>query len=244
MRQYDLHNSFNNKESILFSEFNQWIPSLFKRKVVFDNDFPPFDDGIDYNKYLSRHLYLVTMNFQGGVGIARNSWSPVRNALIFDSIFKGWYLSVTKRILGPRYNKKPQLQPFCMAFLDVEGTRHQTAPATFLMPHIHALLLIHPSNSSRFELLAKCRQFDQVVDKRIAKIDLRMFRDRDQSAERMMTYAAKYTRQTLTDGRHDKTWWVYPDLKPEIYPFYGTAGTGLPPKHPGKAGNTIDNCVS
>lgn len=235
MRICESNIQYDGDNGVLSQSFNNWIPELFKRKVDFDQNWSGSVLDYDLTGYYRRHLYFVTMTLQNGVGVARNSWSPIRNGLIFDSIYKGWYLSVCKRLLGPRYNKQPWLQPFSMAFLDVEGTRHRPAPATFQMPHIHALFLVHPSKSSRFKLLAKSGRFDRITDNRIASVDLRAFRDRDRSAERMMTYAAKYSRQTLTDGRHDKTWWVYPDLTAATYPFYGAAGAKLPPKHPGNA---------
>lgn len=169
MRLYESNAHYNGDNKALSQSFNQWIPELFRRKVIFDQDGSSSIWDYDSTKYYKRHLYFVTMTLQDGVGVARNSWSPIRNGLIFDSIYKGWYLSVCKRLLGPRYNKKPWLQPFSMAFLDVEGTRHRPASATFQMPHVHALLLVHPSNSSRFELLAKCGQFAPVTDNRIAK---------------------------------------------------------------------------
>lgn len=58
------------------------------------------------------------------------------------------------------------------------------------------------------------------TDSRIDLVDIRPFRDRGRSAGPMMTYAAKYARQTLTNDRMDKTWMAYPDLDAETYPFY------------------------
>jgi hypothetical protein len=207
-------------DSSLSESFNRWLPELFLRKSVFDrSDLDPSNKEM-MSSYLERHLYLVSMNLRGGIGIVSDSKAPIKSGFLFDSIYKGWYLSVCKRLLGRRYNKKFDRQPFTVAFLDVEGTRYFSAPSTFQMPHIHSLMLVHPSSASRFELLSKSEQFTKITDTRIADIDIRQFRDDGRFIGPMMTYAAKFTRQTLTNGRPDKTWSAYPDVQSLHYPFY------------------------
>jgi len=131
-------------DSSLAGSFNTWISDLFRDKATFDRkDIPRFKFS-SLTAYYERHLYFVTMHFQPGLGAVRDSRSPARNGYLFDSIYKGWYLSVCEKLLGPKFHKKPILQPFSMAFFDVEGSRHHRAASAFQIPHIHALILAHP----------------------------------------------------------------------------------------------------
>jgi len=176
----------------LAGPFNTWITDLFRDKAAFDKkDIPAFKFS-SITAYYQQHLYLVTMLFRSGMGAAHDSKSPIQNGYLFDSIYKGWYLSVCKKLLGPRFQKKPIRQPFSMAFLDVEGSRHHQAASVFQTPHIHALLLIPPASADRFRQLTKSGILTMSEDPRISTIDVQPFRDQGRSANPMMTYAAKY----------------------------------------------------
>ena len=39
----------------------------------------------------------------------------------------------------------------------------------------------------------------------------------------MVTYAAKYARETIGDHRLDKTWAAFPTMTADLYPLYGDA---------------------
>lgn len=210
-------------DSLLAGSFNEWISDLFRRKAEFDQkDLPPFSYS-STTAYYQRHLYLVTILFQHGLGAANDGKSPSQTSYLFDSIYKGWYLSVCEKLLGPRFHKKPIRQPFSMAFLDVEGSRHHQAASAFQIPHIHALLLIQPTSADRFRRLMENGMLTMISDPRISTIDIQPFRDQGHAAKPMMTYAAKYARETIANDRLDKAWSAYPDLDADLYPFYGNA---------------------
>lgn len=210
--------------SSLAGQFNTWITDLIRDKAAFDRKDIPVFKFSSTTAYYERHLYLVTMHFQPGLGAARDSRSPVRNGHLFDQIYKGWYLSVCEKLLGPKFRKKPVRQPFSMAFLDVEGSRHHRAASAFQNPHIHALILAHPTSADEFRRLAKDGILTMSEDPRISSIDILPFRDQGRSASPMMSYAAKYARDTIGSDRLDETWSAFPDLDADLYPFYGDAG--------------------
>lgn len=207
-------------DSLLAGPYNEWIQDLFQRKATFDQQGLPRFAFSSSTAYYERHLYFVTMHFKPGLGAAPDSTSPIRNGYLFDSIYKGWYRSVCEKTLGPKYNKKPKLQPFCMAFLDVEGSRNGQAATAFQIPHIHALLMVHPTSADQFRKLYKPGVLTITADSRVSKIDIRPFVDQGQTAFPMMTYAAKYARQTAKSDRLDRTWANFPDVSKAVYPFY------------------------
>lgn len=209
--------------SPLAGQFNTWITDLIRDKAAFDRKDVPVFKFSSTTAYYERHLYLVTMHFKRGLGTARDSRSPVRNGYLFDSIYKGWYLSLCRHLLGSKFHKKPIRQPFSMAFLDVEGTRHHRAASAFQNPHIHALVLAHPTSADEFRRLAKGGILTMSEDPRISSIDILPFRDQGRSASRIMSYAAKYARDTIGSDRLDEAWSVFPDLNAGLYPFYGIA---------------------
>lgn len=214
-------------DSSLAGQFNTWIANSFRDKADFDKKDVPAHKVSSITAYYERHLYLVTMLFRNGLGAARNSKSPVRNGYLFESIYKGWYLTVCEKLLGPKFHKKPIRQPFSMAFLDVEGSRHHQAASAFQIPHIHALLLIPPASADRFRQLTKDGIFKVTEDGRISTIDVQPFRDQGQSASPMMSYAVKYARDNIGSDRLDKAWSAFPELDADLYPFYGDAGRRL-----------------
>ncbi|MGN6768643.1 MAG: hypothetical protein ACTHJQ_02165 [Rhizobiaceae bacterium] len=214
-------------DSSLAGQFNTWIANSFRDKADFDKKGVPTHKFSSITAYYERHLYLVTMLFRNGLGAARDGRSPVRNGYLFDSIYKGWYLTVCKKLLGRKFHKKPIRQPFSMAFLDVEGSRHHQAASAFQIPHIHALLLIPPASADRFRQLTKNGILEITKDARISNIDVQPFRDQGQSASPTMSYAAKYAREMIRSDRLEKGWSVFPDLDASLYPFYGTAGRRL-----------------
>ncbi len=211
-------------DSLLAGTFNTWISDLFRNKATFDRKDVPRFKFSSLSAYYQRHLYLVTMQFQRGLGAARSSSSPIRNGFLFDSIYKGWYLTVCEKLLGPKFHKKPIRQPFSMAFFDVEGSRYHQAAATFQMPHIHALLLVQPASADRFRRLTENGMLTMTSDPRISTIDIQPFREQGHTAKPMMTYAAKYAREMIRSDRLEKGWSAFPDLNADLYPFYGNAG--------------------
>jgi len=211
----------------LAGQFNTWITDLIRDKAAFDRKDVAVFRYSSITAYYERHLYLLTMHFKRGLGTARDSRSPVRNGYLFDSIYKDWYLSLCRHLLGPKFLKNPVRQPFSMAFLDVEGSRHHRAASAFQNPHIHALILAHPTSADEFRRLAKGGILKMSDDPRISSIDILPFRDQGRSASPMMSYAAKYARDTIGSDRLDETWSVFPDLNADIYPFYGSARPSL-----------------
>ncbi len=214
-------------DSLLAGQFNTWISDLFRDKATFDKKDIAIHQFSSITAYYERHLYLVTMLFSNGLGAAQDSKSPIQNGYFFDSIYKGWYLSVCQKLLGSKFHKKPIRQPFSMAFLDVEGSRHHQAASVFQTPHIHALLLIPPASADLFRQLTKSGILKVTEDARISTIDVQPFRDQGQSASPMMSYAAKYARDNIGSNRLDKAWSAFPDLDAALYPFYGDAGVRL-----------------
>ncbi len=91
------------------------------------------------------------------------------------------------------------------------------APKVFQIPHIHALLLVHPDTQAVFEKLRKSGILKEANDSRITGIDI---------ITTLMTYASKYPCQTLREARIDKTFWSYPDLDADVYPFYSKVNIG------------------
>jgi len=142
-------------DSSLAGSFNTWISDLFRDKATFDRkDIPRFKFS-SLTAYYERHLYFVTMHFQPGLGAVRDSRSPARNGYLFDSIYKGWYLSVCEKLLGPKFHKKPILQPFSMAFGPGEGW-HEERVLYLEQDHGDAITAIHHrvnSDSMVFDIL-------------------------------------------------------------------------------------------
>lgn len=213
--------------SLLAGSFNTWITDLFQSKATFDRKDVPVFKFSSITAYYERHLYFVTMHFRPGLGAVRNSRLPVQNGYLFNQIYKGWYLSVCEKLLGSKFHKKPIRQPFSMAFLDVEGSRQHKAASAFQIPHIHALILAHPTSADLFRQLAADGRLSLTNDHRISKVDVLPFRDQGRSAEPMMTYTAKYARETIGNDRLDETWSRFPDLNAYLYPFYEEADLRL-----------------
>ncbi len=110
-----------------------------------------------------------------------------------------------------------------MACLDVEGGRHHRAASAFQMPHIHALLLAHPTSGERFRQPQRSGILEITAGSRISTTEIRPFRDHGQSADPMVTYTAKYARETIGDDRLHKTWAAFPTMTADLYPLYGDA---------------------
>ncbi|MCC2096238.1 MAG: hypothetical protein KDJ29_05075 [Hyphomicrobiales bacterium] len=172
--------------------------------------------------YFERHLHFVTFHVRPGAYGAKDGFSSYNAQPIFAA-FKSWYLSMCRNLLGPKFNKKPLLQPFIMAFLDVEGSRYGQAAKAFEIPHIHALMLVHPKVENGFKALMGSARLVCTEDPRISKVEIEPFKDDGRGSAPIMTYAAKYPRSIIENPRHETPWWCYPDVKPETFAFLGTA---------------------
>lgn len=203
----------------LDSSFSLFIEQVFNEKYMFDLQVKHICRKASLSHFYN-HLFFITVHFKPDICKIANEKSPVQTKAIFDA-YRKWHLTVSKKLLGPKFNKKPLLQPFSMAFLDVEGSRYKMAPKVFQIPHIHALLLVHPDTQAEFENLRKRGVLKEANDSRITGIDIIKFEPQLGSVTPLMTYASKYPCQTLREARIDKTFWSYPDLDATSYPFYG-----------------------
>jgi hypothetical protein len=208
----------------LRAAFDVFVADIFHRKALFDlNSLPvrrfgEFETEAPVGHH-EKHLYFVTFHVRPNAYTAKDGFSNYNAKPIF-SAFKSWYLSICRKLLGPRFHKKPNLQPFVMAFLDVEGSRYGKAAKAFEIPHIHALMLLHPKVVGDFLTLIPAMTLTCADDPRIGKIEIRPFKDDGRGLAPIMTYAAKYSRATFSDSRHETLWEIYPDLKTERLAFY------------------------
>ena len=205
----------------LNSSFSSFIEQLFNDKYMFDLQVKHVCRKASLDHFYN-HLFFITVQFKPDICKIADEKAHVRTKAIFDA-YRKWHLKVSEKLLGPKFNKKPLLQPFSMAFLDVEGSRQNRAAKVFQIPHIHALLLVHPDTQAEFEKLRKSGILKEANDSRITCIDIIKFEPQVGSVTPLMTYASKYPRQTLREARIDRTFWSYPDLEATTYPFYGKA---------------------
>ena len=213
--------------SNLRAAFDTFVADTFHRKALFDlNARSASGATSSVTKlplgYFERHLYFVTFHVRPGAYSAKDGFSSYNAQPIF-SAFKSWYLSICRMLLGPKFNKRPLLQPFTMAFLDVEGSRFGHAAKAFEIPHIHALMLVHPKVGNGFKALIGSARLTSTEDIRIGKIEIEPFKDDSRGSGPMMTYAAKYPRSVIENARHETPWWSYPDLKPETFAYLRAA---------------------
>ena len=208
--------------------FDLFVADTFRRKALFDlNSASARHSGTSFAEvppdHFEGHLYFMTFHIRPGAYSAKDGFSSYNAQPIFAA-FKSWYLSMCRKLLGPKFNKKPLLQPFTMAFLDVEGSRYGQAAKAFEIPHIHALMLVHPKMANGFKALMGSAGLVCTEDPRISKVEIEPFTDDGRGSAPMMTYAAKYPRSVIDNARHETPWWSYPDLKSETFAYFRNCG--------------------
>ena len=109
------------------------------------------------------------------------------------------------------------------AFLDFAGSRSGRLSKAKLLPHIHALIMIHPMTKARFDAIRK---------EKTAFEDAKLFdpnkKDRDYIASYMLKGSVgKYGFRPDEDG---KEWKVYPNLTSKTDPRYKRKGLIVPDK--------------
>jgi hypothetical protein len=199
--------------------FNQWVSETLWNRALFDLHDPANPILTEANRaafrqdqipHYEQHLFFVTVHFTLGRFSARDEWSGYQDKRLFD-LFRKWYLTTCRWMLGDHFaGKKPQ-QPFTMAFLDVEGSRNGRPGRALQLPHLHALMLVRPSQLEHFQLHRRQGRFKASPGSELDKVDIRQFKDQDFGAEPMMTYAAKFARTAIRNSRFDLGFWSYPD---------------------------------
>jgi len=199
--------------------------------------------------YMSRYGLFVTMH------VPKYFWMPngVQDSgdLSFRT-FRICYLRFVQDLLGKRYAKKLGLQPFTLAFLDFPGTRRQTGLDLDSLsglsadrgkglldasrhnwvslrdrPHIHAIMLLHPSTKETFDRLYKVLQRSTAPGTARVRwpvysppgtlLHIEPFDPEKGDVKRLLSYASKIGIVTGA-GRDLKTFEIYPDcLSPEVY---------------------------
>lgn len=202
--------------SVINSSHDQWLYDLFMEKFRYDFS----DPNLKYKQaHFEKNLYFITMQFRTGLFAAKDAKSLYNSRPMFES-FKLWYLDAVRTVMGPKSNKNIKYQPFAVACLDVEGTAQGAAATVFQTPHIHACLLVHPTNQDEFEnhfLSLKAKQFrDQII----SKIDIKQFKDDSRGIEPMLTYSSKYAREQQSSPRHTVLLEAYPAVDAKNYPFF------------------------
>ncbi len=208
------------------NSFQNWLPKIFAEKFAFDSIRSigtVVTSEIISNKSkmwsnLAENLILVTLSPKHGGG-------PIRSALSYepDGLFKkfrGFYITLCKEYIKQRVSQKPVLQPFGVAFLDVEGTRTVKHQSEYRSPHIHAVLLLNCKNSDDF--YRKFRFSNGVYHGEYGgyKVHMEKVQPSEDDVRTVLTYASKFVNTKFADRRLIKSFEFFPTLEANRYPFY------------------------
>ncbi len=209
----------NTSKYSLGSSFSSFVEDVFNEKYMFDTRVKHVcrEASLDH---FCKHLFFVTVQIKHDMRKIVGEKAPVRTKAIFDA-YATWHSSVSRKLLGPKYNKLALVQPFSMAFLDAEEScNNNTVARVSQIEQIHGLLLVHPDTRSDFDRLIKNDVLKQVNDNRVTGVDIIRFNPQLGSAPPLMIYESKYPCQTLREARINTTFWSFPDLGAKVYPFY------------------------
>lgn len=154
-----------NKERIKLSlekvEFNKFVEDVFRQeymRIVTPKKYSEFD----FNAYMEKHLFFVTMTFNMAF-----SSNPHNAKRCMDS-FRGIYVGLIKSLLGSHYSRKLPLQPLTFYCVDNENSRYGIVDLVHGKNlHVHALMLLHPQTMKSWELVdhGKLRASNSTIDR-------------------------------------------------------------------------------
>lgn len=98
------------------------------------------------------YLYLITTHFNGPTGNANSSIEQNLDH-VSSSTNQVYNHILNNTVRRHKYKSRKKYHPFMMSFIDFAGTRTHKARFTEL-PHIHSVLVVHPSVNPRFQTLA------------------------------------------------------------------------------------------
>ena len=133
-----------------------------------------------------------------------------------NSIFRGRYIDICKASLGPRFSRKRKIQPEVFSFIDVSGTKYGTKTIQNAndSPHIHAIMIVHPSQSKWWSNKSNVESIRSILSNRqsIESIDFSRVKDGNDIGY-LTGYAAKYYTANFKQPQiSDELFKIYPDV--------------------------------
>lgn len=172
---------------------DRWLNETIKRQFAKHRRPLQTLDG-----YLQKNAYFVTMTFNPGTVIAVQKENGIdRNStdVQWDN-FQLLYTAISRRLLGPRYNKPKnvELLPYAFAAIDAEGSKtagllHERDLSNF---HIHAIWINHPIHKDAFQEFIRSMKYRRCLSKLYADaVEFDPFDPAKGSIERLFSYTVK-----------------------------------------------------
>lgn len=135
--------------------------------------------------------------------------------------FRVHYARFLKLMFGSKPARNALLQPMGYAFLDFAGSRSGHLPRAKLLPHVHALLMIHPLTKARFDAISKKGTVFEGAE---------LFDPNKEGTDYIATYTLKGTvgRNGFRADEDGKEWEVYPRLTSKTDPRFKRTGRIVP----------------
>ena len=158
--------------------FNQTVKQYLKKMFIQYDEHKP---------------YLFTQTYSMNHGLYKSS----RNR----SIFRTWdkfYLHLCSYLIN-NYSRKYHLLPKMIACIDFPYTRNHSHQAyrDGHLPHIHAIMFLHPDTIEKFELLRESNFRELLVHEQFSDIrdtDVRPIRETLDDLENVTSYCTKFIR--------------------------------------------------
>lgn len=164
--------------------------------------------GVDINQALADNVFAATMRFDGSPLIKTKS-DP---SFYLDS-YAIWFKVLMKMTFGNNLHRKKHLQPFCLAFVDLPGSRGYRSSLLSRSDllkcgylHIHAVIALRPG---RGQEVRSALAWANSRRERYGSTFIERFDPNLGSLENMIEYFKKGAEQIGQFTKHD-CWDVFP----------------------------------
>ena len=190
-----IHNTFNERHITLLEFFMtsfmilRWIKSFY-----LDPAFGAWH--LTFQDFLERHLYFLTVRFRS----TKNQLAGLEKL----------HFRISKSLLGNKLNRKRDLQPFMLGFVDVEGSR--TGRVLDIRDssgaHVHALTIVRPELTSKFDVALADITVTQLPP---SQLRVTKFNSESGTIEKLLSYCMKgYVGTKAAYSGKEDLWGFFP----------------------------------
>lgn len=171
-------------------ENEEYYLSLLKQK--YENDKKYIYENKEYE--IDDLFYFITVSYEKCT-IRKNN--PPQNFLkSINTEFSNIHKNICDVIIPGNYYRNQFLQPFCIVFIDVSGTRynHDKNESRIIdNPHHHGILLLHPNTKKKWDEINLPEYWKAVSrkSKLVSQIHIEKLNDFE-DVNRTLNYSAKY----------------------------------------------------